>query len=124
MRVAIRVGVAIATIVTAAGALAPSAAMAGTDSGVSATTGATAKFISYGDKIMICDQLRDGFSVFANYYVNGGTVHKTEQHNGGVDTCDTRTTGDPDEGSQVTVRAGRDVESGTDNYGPWRSGRA
>ncbi|WP_405064359.1 hypothetical protein OG474_22640 [Kribbella sp. NBC_01505] len=124
MRAPIRVGIAIATVVTAAGALAPAAAMAGTDSGVSSTTGATAKFVSYGDKIMLCDQLGDTFSVYAQYYVNGGAIHTTSQHNGGNGTCDTRTTGDPAEGAQVTVRAGRQVDGGADNYGPWKSGRA
>lgn len=119
----IKVGMATAAATMVTGmAVAP--ANAGADSPVSSTGGATAKFFNVGDEVRVCDTQADGESVYAQYRINGGNTSDTSQHNGGNNTCDRRSTGNPAEGSEVQVRAARQAELAPDNYGDWKTGIA
>ncbi|MGW5852768.1 hypothetical protein ACWFQ8_33520 [Streptomyces sp. NPDC055254] len=86
-------------------AIAPSA-WAGTDA-TSETSGAKAKFISYGDKFTVCDTSWDTFQPYVEYkYIRkNGSLQQEEHWNGNGDgTC---VTWDHDfgEGRSVTFRA-------------------
>jgi hypothetical protein len=98
-----------------------SAALAGTNSATSTTTGASAKFIASGDSITVCDTSSDGHSVYAQYRINGGATHSTSVVSSGSGTCVSKSTGNPAEGSTVSVRA---VRSGAGNTGAWVTGVA
>lgn len=99
-----------------------SAAFAGTNSPTSSTTGVTARFINVGDSITVCDTGNDGWSVYAQYRINGGSVHSTSSFTG-PGTCRSYSTGNPAEGSTVQVRAVRSI-GGPNNYGAWVTGVA
>jgi hypothetical protein len=107
---------------TAAVIVCASAAVAGTNSSVSTTTGGSAKFVANGDSITVCDTGNDGYNnVYAQYRINGGTIDFTASVTTGPGTCGSRSTGNPAEGSTVSIRV---VRGGPNNVGPWVSGVA
>lgn len=117
----------ITTVAMAAGSIVLATggtATAGADSQLSTTDGATARFLHYGDDIRVCDTQADGESVYAQYYINGGSTQSTSQHNGGVNSCAKKGIGDIREGAEVTIRAARQAELAPDNYGAWKTGIA
>lgn len=99
-------------------------AFAGTNSDYSTAQGTMGRFLHDGDKLRIWDTDADGESVYGQYKINGGTVHTTSQWNGGVDTNHDFSTGDPAEGSTVTIRAAHQDELAPDDFGAWKSGTA
>lgn len=98
--------------------------MAGVDSDLSTAQGTQGRFLHDGDRLRIRDTARDGESVYGQYKINGGTVRTTAQWNGGVDTYTDFSTGNPAEGSTVTIRAAHQDEFAPDDFGEWKSGRA
>lgn len=103
--------------------LLPAPAFAGSDSPLSSTTGATAKFRHTNNDIRVCDTSSDGYSVFAHYKINEGSQNNTSQHNGGNNTCGNKGIS-VSEGASVAIRAVRQVEGGFDNTGDWKYGTA
>lgn len=104
--------------------LAPHAAHAGANSPTSTTDGAAAQFLHSGDILNVCDTAPDGESVYGQYKINGGSTKTTSQWNGGNNTCGSKSTGDPSEGSEVQIRAAHQDELSPDDYGAWKTGIA
>jgi hypothetical protein len=109
---------------TAAMVMVAGPAVAGSNSNLSTTAGASARFLHVGDLIKVCDTESDGESVYAEYQINGGSTRTTSQHNGGNNTCGEKSTGNPSEGSEVRQRASRQAEFAPDNHGEWKTGIA
>jgi hypothetical protein len=100
-------------------------AQAGTDAFSDANNG-TVKFVSYGDKFVVCDTFADGLSVYNEYKyirIDGTVQHDVEYNNGGSGTCATYDH-NFGEGRSVTFRACLDVPYFVDTCGGWRVGIA
>lgn len=115
------IGAAIITTILATG----SPAYAGTDASVS-VFGSSAKFISYGDSIKVCDTSADGFYAYAVYsYYNTAGDPVTAEHviTTGNGTCYTWRHNWP-EGTSVSIQACVMIPIYWDPCSPWKVGIA